>query len=84
MNDAPARYVTSTIEQLSNWDSQTALRHGDRTLSFTDLLAQIHRTARVLGDHGVARGDGLVMLAANPPEVQIVGLAANILGIRFT
>src|SRR5437763_1585575 len=43
-----------------------------------------HRIARALRAGGVKRGDGVVCVAANPPEVQLIGLAAHILGIRYT
>ena len=80
----PAAYVTSALHQFAGWGERTALVKGERSMSFTELLSLAHRTARVLWDHGLGRGDGLVLLAANPLEMTAVGLAAHILGIRYT
>ncbi|GAB2620157.1 fatty-acid--CoA ligase FadD8 [Streptomyces capparidis] len=81
---APAAYVTSAVEQFTGWGERTALLHGERAMTFRELLSLAHRTARVLRDSGLGRGDGLVLLAANPLEMTAVGLAAHILGVRYT
>ncbi|HET9381703.1 MAG TPA: AMP-binding protein [Streptomyces sp.] len=80
----PAAYVTSALHQFAAHGERTALVKGERSMSFTELLSLAHRTARVLKDRGLGRGDGLVLLAANPLEMTAVGLAAHILGIRYT
>ncbi|MBT2472572.1 AMP-binding protein [Streptomyces sp. ISL-66] len=81
---APAAYVTSAIEQFTARGEQTALIHGERTMTFAELLSLAYRTARVLRDHGLGRGDRLVLLAANPIEMSAVGLAAHLLGVSYT
>ncbi|MEU5365711.1 AMP-binding protein [Streptomyces sp. NPDC005925] len=82
--NAPAAYVTSAVAQFTGWGDGTALVHGERSMSFRELLSLTHRTARVFRDRGLGRGDGLVLLAANPLEMTAVGLAAHILGICYT
>ncbi|CAM5475920.1 fatty acid CoA ligase [Streptomyces avidinii] len=82
--DAPAAYVTSAIEQFAARGERTALIHGERSMSFAELLSLAYRTARVLRDNGLGRGDRLVLLAANPIEMSAVGLAAHLLGISYT
>ncbi|MYU25782.1 AMP-binding protein [Streptomyces sp. SID8352] len=81
---APAAYVTSALEQFGHWGDRTALIHGERSTTFRELLSLAHRITRVLCDDGLERGDGLVLLAANPLEMTAVGLAAHILGLRYT
>nr|WSX51392.1 AMP-binding protein [Streptomyces sp. NBC_00974] len=81
---APAAYVTSAIEQFAARGERTALIHGERSMSFAELLSLAYRTARVLRDNGLGRGDRLVLLAANPIEMSAVGLAAHLLGISYT
>ncbi|MFP8961049.1 AMP-binding protein [Streptomyces nanhaiensis] len=82
--DAPAAYVTSAVGQFAGWGERTALVHGERSMSFRELLSLAYRMARVFRDSGLGRGDGLVLLAANPLEMTAVGLAAHILGVRYT
>ncbi|MCX5410038.1 AMP-binding protein (plasmid) [Streptomyces sp. NBC_00335] len=81
---APAAYVTSAIEQFAARGGSTALIHGERSMTFAELLSLAYRTARVLRDAGLGRGDRLVLLAANPIEMSAVGLAAHLLGISYT
>ncbi|WP_328303194.1 AMP-binding protein [Streptomyces sp. NBC_00435] len=81
---APAAYVTSAIAQFTARGERTALIHGERSMSFSELLSLAYRTARVLKDKGLGRGDRLVLLAANPIEMSAVGLAAHLLGISYT
>ncbi|MER5485863.1 AMP-binding protein [Streptomyces sp. NPDC002812] len=81
---APAAYVTSAIEQFAARGEHIALIHGERSMTFAELLSLAYRTARVLRDAGLGRGDRLVLLAANPIEMSAVGLAAHLLGISYT
>lgn len=81
---APAAYVTSAIEQFAARGERIALIHGERSMTFAELLSLAYRTARVLRDAGLGRGDRLVLLAANPIEMSAVGLAAHLLGISYT
>ncbi|MFD5144278.1 AMP-binding protein [Streptomyces sp. NPDC058401] len=81
---APAAYVTSAIEQFAARGEAIALIHGERSMTFAELLSLAYRTARVLRDAGLGRGDRLVLLAANPIEMSAVGLAAHLLGISYT
>ncbi|MCP3760317.1 AMP-binding protein [Streptomyces sp. TBY4] len=81
---APAAYVTSAVEQFAARAERTALIHGERSMTFAGLLSLAYRTARVLRDAGLGRGDRLVLLAANPIEMSAVGLASHLLGISYT
>lgn len=84
MSESAARYVTSAIGQFTHWGERLAVTCAAGALTFADLLADAHRIARVLAHAGLRRGDGLALLAGNPPEVITASLACALLGVRFT
>ncbi|MEU4209201.1 AMP-binding protein [Streptomyces sp. NPDC026206] len=81
---APARYAAELFAGLRRWGARTALRAGDRRVTFDQLLEESYRIARALDGTGLGRRDGVVALTANPPELVSLRLAAHLLGCRFT
>lgn len=80
----PAAYVTGALAELAAHADRVALVKGDRRFTFAEALDQTFRIARALRAHGIERGDGVVFVGANPPEIVFTSLAAQILGARFT
>ena len=60
---------------------RTAVRHGDRSLTYADVLSDVRRTGRALLDLGLRRGDRVAVLMADRPEVITVGYGAHWAGI---
>jgi long-chain acyl-CoA synthetase len=56
--------------------------HGART--FTELNAEANRLARLLDDHGLEEGDGVVLLCGNRPEFAATYAATHRRGLRLT
>jgi fatty-acyl-CoA synthase len=77
-----AHYVTATVEAFESFGDRTALIHGDRVLSYAELLDNVHRIARALDRYGIGRGDGLACLGGNTPEVLLLRFACHLLGVR--
>ncbi|GAA3990014.1 fatty-acid--CoA ligase FadD8 [Allokutzneria multivorans] len=83
-DNAPAWYVSSAIEALAAHRDKVALSHRGHDLTYSELLAQVYRTARALSRFGLRRGDGLVLVTGNRPEAFVIRFAAFLLGLRFT
>ncbi|MCG6495597.1 AMP-binding protein [Kitasatospora sp. A2-31] len=79
----PSRYAAELFAGLRRWPGRTALRDGDRLVSFGELVEQSSRIARALEDMGMTHREGVVCLAGNSPEHVAVRLAAHLLGCRF-
>jgi len=79
-----AWYVTSAIDALGDYGDRIALSHRGRDIRYRELRDDVYRTANGLRQHGLTRGDGLVLIAANRPEAFTIRLAAFVLGLRFT
>jgi long-chain acyl-CoA synthetase len=56
--------------------------HGDRT--FSELNAEANRLCRLLDDHGLEEGDGVVLLCGNRPEFAATYAATHRRGLRLT
>ncbi|SDM30039.1 AMP-binding protein [Allokutzneria albata] len=82
--DAPAWYVSSAIEALATHKGKIALSYRGHDLGYSELLADVYRTARALRRSGLRRGDGLALVAGNRPEAFVIRFAAFLLGLRFT
>ncbi|WP_433179424.1 AMP-binding protein [Actinoallomurus sp. CA-150999] len=83
-DDSPAWYVTSALSALAAYGDAVALRYHGRSVTYRELLATVHRTARFLERRGLRRGQGVMLLSRNRPEAFAVRLAAHLLGLRYT
>ncbi|GAA4630483.1 fatty-acid--CoA ligase FadD8 [Actinoallomurus vinaceus] len=83
-DDSPAWYVTSALSALAAYENAEALRYQGRSISYRELLATVHRTARFLERRGLRRGQGIVLVSRNRPEAFAIRLAAHLLGLRYT
>src|SRR3954454_3332565 len=84
VDDSPAWYVTSALSGLGAYENAVALRYHGRSISYRELLATVHRTARFLDRHGLRRGQGVVLISRNRPEAFALRFAAHLLGLRYT
>ncbi|MGD3110763.1 AMP-binding protein, partial [Streptomyces sp. YGL11-2] len=84
MAEAILGFLDGAMAAMRSHGDRPALVHGDRTVRFRDLVAEVHQRARALEALGLRRGDGLALLAANPPEALTLRFAAFLLGLRFT
>src|ERR1700687_3163310 len=79
--DRPAADVWT---MLANWVGQTpdapALLHGDRVISFAELMETSRRTAQGLADLGVGPGDRVALWLPNVPGYPILYFACVRLG----
>jgi acyl-CoA synthetase (AMP-forming)/AMP-acid ligase II len=65
----------------TNDRSAVAIEHQGRTISYGQLLDRVDRSAAVLANHGLRRGDRVALLSRNRPEYLEVELAAASLGV---
>ncbi|MBV8933152.1 MAG: AMP-binding protein [Kutzneria sp.] len=84
MPEAIREYIDDAMATTARRADRPAIMHGDRVLRFADLMDEVHRLAHGLEALGLRRGDGLGLLAANPPEALTIRFAAFLLGLRFT
>jgi fatty-acyl-CoA synthase len=83
--------VGSLLEQCcASHAGKVAIRHGDRTLTYAQLLSDVRRTGRALMGLGLERGDRVAVLMQDCPEVltvvhgaQWAGLATVALNARL-
>ena len=74
--------VGSLLEQCcARYAPRPAVRHGDRTLTYAELLSLLRRTGRALRALGLERGDRVAVLMADRPEVLSVVHGAHWAGI---
>ncbi|MCA9773300.1 MAG: AMP-binding protein [Myxococcales bacterium] len=59
---------------------KTALIHGERRLSFAELLNRVNRLANALSALGVRKGDRVAMMARNSPEFMEIQTACSKIG----
>lgn len=60
-----------------------AILSGDTTLTYGDLNDQVHRLASVLRAHGAGRGDRVLCVSENRPEMIALAFAACRIGAAF-
>ena len=77
-------FLTSTLDRLTDLGERTALLAGTRTRTYREVVESCYRYARALQEAGLRRGDGLVLVSRNPIEMYSLGLAVQLLGIRYT
>ncbi|MFD9547930.1 acyl-CoA synthetase [Nocardia salmonicida] len=70
----PDRPAVSVLPDGQRW--RDAARH-----TFARLLAEVHRAANMLHDHGIRRGDAVALIAPNSDELITATLAAQLAGI---
>ena len=61
--------------------AEVAIEHGERRISYGELLERVRRLTAVLAAKGLRRGDRLGLLSRNRPEYLEVELAAANLGV---
>jgi fatty-acyl-CoA synthase len=79
-----AAFLTSTLARLTDLGDKPALRKGTETRTYREVVESCYRFARVLRDAGLRRGDGLVLISRNPLDMYSLGMAVQLLGIRYT
>ncbi|MQS10798.1 AMP-binding protein [Streptomyces kaniharaensis] len=77
-----ATHTGLVLAGLARDPGRVAIRSGERALTAQDCLDAVYRLARALDGAGLARGDGVTVLAGNRPETVLARLAANLLGCR--
>jgi fatty-acyl-CoA synthase len=86
--DAHARqditYADVIAEALQRHGERVAFVAGTRRMTYSEAVDMTGRMIRVLADHGVTRGGGIVALSPNSPEVFLLQAAAYLLGARFS
>lgn len=68
--------VTAALHKTS-----IAIEHGDRRVSYGELLERVQRATAVLASFGLRRGDRVALLSRNRPEYFEIELAAANLGV---
>ncbi|WP_263253872.1 AMP-binding protein [Saccharopolyspora rosea] len=77
---APRSSAEVLLDSCAQRRDSTALVHGDRHVTYGEIVDQVHRLARTLDAHGLQPGDVVTLLGGNAPEMIMVRLAANLLG----
>ena len=73
-------YITALVAALGRSGRRPVLRRDGVDTTAAELLAAIHRYARVLDGLGLRRGDLVALLAPNRPEALAVRYAAHLVG----
>lgn len=73
-------YIEDLVTVLDGAGDRPVLRHEGADTTAAELLAAIHRYARVLDGWGLGRGDLVASLAPNRPDSLAVRYAAHLLG----
>ncbi len=82
MNLATESTVYSLFRATALWhEDGTAIRYGDKTWSYSELLDIVDRLASVLRGLGLEPGDRLAILSENRPEYTMLQLACARLGL---
>lgn len=77
-------YIERLVAMLAGMGDRPCLRHGDRDVHASALLARIHRLARALDALHVGRGDLVAIFASNHPDALALRYAANLVGAAAT
>lgn len=77
-------YADVIAEALHRHGDRVAFVAGERRMTYTEAVDVTGRMVRLLADHGVTRGGGVLALGPNSPEVFLLQAAAYLLGARFT
>lgn len=62
------RELSTFLQLAERWADRPHIVQGDRVVTFGDLVSDARRKAVVLQEHGVLRGDRVVIVAFNSPE----------------
>ena len=73
-------YITSLVAALTEAGDRPVVRSAGVDTTGAELLAAIHRYARVFDGLGLGRGDLVALLAPNRPEALAVRYAAHVIG----
>ncbi|MBP2471986.1 fatty-acyl-CoA synthase [Crossiella equi] len=76
--------VELALRSFAGHRERTALVHGERRVSYGELLDQVYRTARALDRLAVRPGHMVTLLGGNAPEMVIARYAANLVGAGVT
>ncbi|MDR0782152.1 MAG: acyl--CoA ligase [Propionibacteriaceae bacterium] len=81
--DVPdATLYEALANSATNWPDHLAVIFMGRTLTFTELLAEVDKCASAFAAQGVTTGDSVLLSLPNVPEVVICFYALNKLGAR--
>lgn len=79
---AAPNYAKQALELFEGYGSAEAMVHGDRRLSYADVVSGVLAMAAVLRQHGIGSGSAVAVLAGNPPESVLAQFALHLLGCR--
>lgn len=72
------------LRAVRRYHDRTALVGEGYSFTYSEMSHFVGRMMQALKDAGLKRGDGICLLSANRPEVFMIRLATNLLGIRYT
>ena len=73
-------YIEELVHTLAEAGTRPVLRRAGRDTTASELLAAVHRYARVLDRLGIGRGDLVALLAPNRVDALAVRYAAHLIG----
>ncbi|GAA2240362.1 MULTISPECIES: AMP-binding protein [Kitasatospora] len=76
-------YVERNLDALGEQPDQEAVVHEGRRVTAGELRDLVYRTARVLQERGIGRGQTVTLLSGNLPETIAARYAANLIGCRI-
>jgi fatty-acyl-CoA synthase len=74
-------YIEELVDALGEAGARPVLRRAGRDTTGSELLAAVHRYARLLDRLGIGRGDLVALLAPNRPDALAVRYAAHLMGV---
>ncbi|HCU51927.1 MAG TPA: hypothetical protein DGG94_19360 [Micromonosporaceae bacterium] len=75
-------YVRRGLELFEGYGDAEAIVHGDRRLSYAEVVSGVRAMSAVLVRQGIRPGGAVAVLAGNPPESVLVQFALHLLGCR--
>lgn len=76
-------FLSALFDSFRRNANRIALIHSTRSLTYAEVLEEVHRLARALRKQGLSRGDGVAAIADNTPGVLMISLACRVLGCYF-
>lgn len=68
-NYVPLSPISFLMRSALIYPNRVAVIHGDRRITYSEMLARCRRLASALAKHGVSRGDTVAVITPNTPEL---------------